>query len=385
MNPMDELRNAKPEYLETPTPATTRLRELNYAMAQQQTSTTRQKKFRPALGLGVIGAVAAGTAAAALVLSGGGAAPVKTPAPPLAGSSKPAVKVNGHEILLVAAENAEKQPKTAGKWWHTSSIGHHLSAVEGADYKILDRERSDLWTPLATGGDSFTETRKLAFGFPSKADEDAWKAAGSPATLTVKMPAVKGMGTKRGYEVSSQDGPAETGHSPLFQGDKVFWIGKNVTMKELLGLPGTPKALKAHLLRWYGGHDTESSSVPMTSDAWLFRVTTGLIADMPVSPQVRGAAFRMLSELKSVKVVPDVRTADGRTGTAVSINEDIKIKANAEADGSYDSRLIFDVATGTALQTDNVVVEPGGYQADLQPGDVSSLTTIATAGWTDRR
>ncbi|ACY95844.1 hypothetical protein Tcur_0239 [Thermomonospora curvata DSM 43183] len=95
--------------------------------------------------------------------------------------------------------------------------------------------------------------------------------------------------------------------APLVDGDKIFWLGRNVTMKNLRALPADPARLKAELLKWYRGHGTEAAGDPMSADVRLFTVTQGLILDMPITPKVRAAAFRMLAGLDSVKAAGPVR------------------------------------------------------------------------------
>ncbi|WP_326645318.1 hypothetical protein OG884_12815 [Streptosporangium sp. NBC_01755] len=115
-------------------------------------------------------------------------------------------------------------------------------------------------------------------------------------------------------------------------------------------------------------------------------VTVGLITDMPVTPQVRGAAFRMLADLETIEVVRDVVDAEGRTGSAVAIEERVRAKADAKGgEGILRNRLIFDEATGRALARDSVVVRPGGLQAGFAPGTVWHSQTILEAGWTDEK
>ncbi|GAA4225493.1 DNA-directed RNA polymerase specialized sigma24 family protein [Streptosporangium album] len=279
-----------------------------------------------------------------------------------------------------AAHGAARQPDTAGAYWHTVSVSRNLFTAADADYTVVNREQNEGWTPSATGGEQWSRTRSLGAEPATPEDEAAWKQAGSPAEIPVTVPG------KRGAKLtlSTEPGDAQDGHAPLVDGDKVFWLGRNVTMKDLRGLPSDPAGLKAWLLRSYEGHGTESSSDPMSSDAWLFAVTVGLFTDMPITPQVRGAAFQMLADLKTIKVVRDVTDAEGRTGTAVAIEERVKANATAKDDGGIlQTRLIFDETTGQALARESVVVRPGGLQAAFAPGTVWNSEAVLEAGWTD--
>ena len=374
MNSMEQLRAARPAHLDTPTDPGTRSRELDHAFSQPRRPTSR-RSFRPVWGLGLAGAVTAAAVVASGVLfdtgEGGTADPVV--APPVS------VSLDARTVLLAAATQAEAQQEKTGDWWRSTVVQRHMSPTrDEPSYHVYENSESTMWTPYAPGGEQVSSSRRLGFTFPTPEDEAAWKRAGSPSRVSVAAPkpVKKGAPGTASYEIDREPGKARTERSRLVDGDKVFWLGKNVTMRELQGLPGDPKRLKAWLLASYKGHSTESSSTPMASDAWLYQVTTGLIADMPVTPKVRGAAFRMLAELDSVRVVENVKDFEGRSGTAVTREE------KAGGGGVLRARLLFDRSTGRALQTDSVVVVPGGYQRNLPAGAVWNAVTIVSSGWT---
>lgn len=376
MNPIDELRAARPAHLgDTPIDERTRAAELSYAMSRPRSARRRRKNVRPVWGFSLVGAAAAATAVAVVVSGTGGTTP-RAPDVALATitSSTPKVKLPARDILLAAAAKAASQPDGRGAYWHTVSVQRSLFAAKGADYLVMDQQRNEGWTPSATGGDQWGSTKPLGARPATAADEEAWKQAGSPAKISVKVPGKLGP-----LALSTSPRKTSTSHSPLVDGDKVFWLGRNVTMKDLRGLPSDPAKLKAWLLRSYGGHSTESSSDPMSADTWLFTVSVGLITDMPVTPQVRGAAFRMLADLDTVDVIEDVTDAEGRQGTAVAIKERIK------GSGVLENRLIFDQATGRALANESVVVKPGGLQSAFEPGTVWNSQAVLEAGWTDSK
>ncbi|WP_188192519.1 CU044_5270 family protein [Nonomuraea sp. SYSU D8015] len=383
MNPIDELRAARPAHLgDRPVDARTRAAELSHAMSQPR-QPRRRRIVRPMWGLGLAGAAAAATAAV-VVMAGNGVAP--TPRAPDAGAdpavatspytSPPKVKLSARDVLLAAAEKADRQPETTADYWHTATVTRTVFTAAEGGYRVATADRHEMWTPSATGGEQWSRSRSLGAWPATEADRKAWEAAGSPAEVGVRVP---GKGKGVAMRVPMAPGKVHTSRSPLVDGDKVFWLGRNVTMKELRELPDDPDELKKWLLRSYEGHDTESSSTPMASDVWLFKVSAGLITDMPVTPQVRGAAFRMLAELDTVEVAGDVTDAEGRNGTAVSVEEPVKGGAVLE------NRLIFNEATGQALANEHVVVKPGGMQAGLEPGTVLSSTAVLESGWTDDR
>jgi hypothetical protein len=153
-------------------------------------------------------------------------------------------------------------------------------------------------------------------------------------------------------------------------------------MRELLALPGDPTALKTWLLANYSGHSTESASDPMPADVWLFQVARTLLMGLPVKPAVRAATYRMLSTLKSIKVIASVTAPDGRTGTAITMT------TNTKGGGVLQDRLIVQPLTGRAVAQETVVVKPDtakgfGSTASFRPGTVMNYTTYRYAGWTN--
>ncbi|MEV6157238.1 CU044_5270 family protein [Nonomuraea sp. NPDC052129] len=375
MNPIDELRAARPAHLgDAPVDTRTRTRELSNAMSKPRSARLpRRGAARPLWSFGLVGAAAVtAVAVVAVAVSGSGGTPPRAPEPAPASTST--VRLSARDILLAAAEKADRQPAGTGAYWHTVSVRRTLFPAVGAGYLVMDRQRSEGWTPRATGGDQWGSAKPLGARPATAADEQAWKRAGSPAEIQVSVP-----GKSRPMTLSTTPGRTQTGHSPLTDGDKVFWLGRNVTMKDLLGLPSDSAELKAWLLRSYDGHDTESADEPMPADMWLFDVSVGLITDMPVTPQVRGAAFRMLAGLDTVDVIEGVTDAEGRQGSAVAIEEHTK------GSGVVERRLIFDQATGRALGNESVVVKPGGRQTALPAGTVWSSQAVLEAGWTDHK
>ncbi|WP_436760951.1 CU044_5270 family protein [Streptosporangium sp. V21-05] len=412
MNPVDQLRAARPEHLgDTPVDPRTRAAELSRAMAWPRRAPAGRRTARPGwgLGLGLAGAAAAVTAVAVTVSATGGTVPdvssiqadpgrtifnpsTSGPSASIPSTSSPSAsapqagqaELSSRSVLLAAAHGAARQPDTTGAYWHTASVTRNLSEAADGDYTVVERTRNEAWTPSATGEDRWDRTWSLGAQLASPEDEAAWRRAGSPSKIKIEVPGKQG-GRLGGYVLSTEPGEAKDSHAPLLGGDKVFWLGRNVTMKDLRGLPDDPDDLKTWLLRSYRGMSTEAD-IPMASDAWLFSVAVGLVTEMPITPKVRGAAFRMLADLKTIKVARGVTDAEGRTGSAVSIEERARAKANVKgADGVLRNRLIFDEATGGALATESVVVKPGGLQAGFEPGTVWHSQTVLEAGWTDEK
>ncbi|MEU4698668.1 CU044_5270 family protein [Nonomuraea dietziae] len=374
MNPIDELRAARPAHLgDGPVDEETRRAELAHAMAQGRPA-RRRRNLRPVWGLSLAGAAAAVTAFAVLTAGTGGGTAPRAPSQaltqPEAGET---VKLSAQEVLLVAATRAEREPATTGRFWHTESVDRMLF-VASAGYVMAQEQRIRTWV---TAGEQWSEMRTLAAEPATDEDRARWEAAGSPKEVEIPVPGKKG-GMRL---VTTEAGKPHTGHH---KSRYAYWLGRNVTLADLASLPEDEAGLKAWLLEHYEGKDTEGDR-PMGEDAWLFRVSAGLITDMPVSAKVRGAAFRMLAALPSVTSVGTVTDSQGRKGTAVSIDTDVKVNNADTSRGVVRDRLIIDEESGRALGRESVVVRPGGLWAGLAPGTVSSSSAVVEAGWSDTR
>ncbi|MBO2449139.1 CU044_5270 family protein [Actinomadura barringtoniae] len=386
---------ARPDELDpgVPVDAATRERELTRAMAGAPRAAgaaglvrgpARRRRVGPAWGmsLGLLGAAAAVAVGVATTSGGGdGSGHGKRPVPPSAGGEIQAQPMSARTVLLSAATSAEKQSNAVGgAFWHQTTVQRDYSPVgkgPGA-YVIVSTQRAEGWAPATTGPKArqWSRQQNLGSGPATAKDKAAWARAGSPSKFEVSFPSSPKGGKLKNATLNAAPGKVEISSSALPDGDKIFWLGRNVTMKDLRGLPTTPKQLKASLLKWYGGHDTESDSIPMASDDWLQRVAGGMITDMPITPQVRAAAFRMLAGLDSVKAVGPVKDAEGRTGTAL-------VSVEKTRNGVLEHRLIIDEAKGVALGSEVVILKPGGVNALLPAGTRLQSTSIVGTDWTD--
>ncbi|WP_283136732.1 CU044_5270 family protein [Rhizohabitans arisaemae] len=371
MNPIEELRRARPAHLgETTVDERTRSAELGYAMAQpREAGRARRTMIRPAWGLGLAGAAAAVTAIALLV-SGTGTAPRApavaqgTPSP----VASPKLVLSARQVLLAAATTTAREPAGQGAYWQT--VVFHSGVSQAKGYTVTTGRRVESWVPAKPGAQAWERSQELGAKPTTPDDEKAWRAAGSPTKITISE------GGKP-FEVPTAAGKVETRRWPLPDGDKVYWLGRNVSMKDLRGLPAEPDALKRWLLSSYKGTATETNE-PMGRDEWLFSVAANIVIEMPVTPDVRAATFRMLSELPSIKSLGEVTDAEGRTGPAVGL------EITTRDDGPMLHRLIIDAETGRGLASDVVVVSPDFSAAPgLTPGSIRFSTVVKEAGWTD--
>jgi hypothetical protein len=356
---MDRLAAARPEHLDPAAPVDEAVRGAELARVMAVPRQSRRARPRRVLwGAGLIGAATAAAVVAAVGLTGPAEAPARHAVTP--------VTLDARTVLLSAADRAYKEPAQVGAYYHTETL---TSADVRTDhrYTVAQRGRSETWTPRGAGRSQWWRTQSLGAAPKTPADRAAWQQDGSPQQVRAVISKRAGTGA---LLVPMRPGSVRTEHHRLVDGDKVFWLGRNVTMKELLALPDTPEALKAWLLRSYTGHDTESSA-RMSQDLWLFRTSAGLITDMPVTAKVRGAAFRMLAGLRSVTSAGRISDSQGRPGVGITVTE---------SRGVTEHRLIIDPVSGRALGDETIAIKPLN---GLPAGSVISSTAVLKAGWTD--
>jgi hypothetical protein len=370
------LREARPAELNPDAPVDPRVREAELARAMVAAPaadrTPARRRRRPLWAAGGASAVAAGALVAgafvAFVPSGGDG-------PEPGGSTRP---LDARTVLLAAAEKADGRADAgSGAYWHTVSIASHTYTVKdgAARYTVTVRDRQETWTPGEPGGVMYSRHRDLGATPATAADAAAWRRAGSPDTVQVGQPIAPGSGIVKPRRVRfAPSAPSPLSASRLDGGGEVYWLGRNVTVRDLRALPSDPKRLRTWLLRWYKGHDTESGR-PMGADEWLYRVARGMVLSMPVRPEVRAAGFRMLAELPSVTSVGAVTDGQGRPGNAIAMDD--------RTDGGViRDQLIIDLGTGTALASGIIMVKPAPG-TDVPAGRTMSSEVVLTAGWTN--
>ncbi|GII53566.1 hypothetical protein Pth03_19550 [Planotetraspora thailandica] len=375
MNPMDQLRAARPAHLDTPVDEGTRAAELTHAMAQfrpQKPARTR-KIAKPVWGLGLAGVAAATAVAVGVTATGGGTPSPSSPAVAAPQGGKPAAQLSAKQLLLVAAESSLKAQQGSGAYWYIESTGGNAQQVgTKVHYTVNSLGRSQTWIARSPKQDSWWVSQNLGTK-PAPGSEAAWKQDGSPTKWTVTVTKNGGQGSL----IVEAKGGKPFGNT-INVGDKVADLaGKNVSFAELQNLPTTAAALKARLLKGYTGNSTEAD-VPQDKDAWLFQVTSGLLSDMPVKPAVRAAAYQVLAGLDDVRSLGEVTDTLGRKGQGIG-------RAESWPNGQYERQLIIDPQTGLLLTDQIVAVHAGGNWAGAKPGTVVNWNSIVKAEWTDQK
>jgi hypothetical protein len=122
--------------------------------------------------------------------------------------------------------------------------------------------------------------------------------------------------------------------------------GAPLTYAQIRALPTDPDELKAYLIK-LDAAGRDGTWTPDQIAKWrvemLFTQSWTLLSQLPVSPAVRAATYRMLAGLPGLTVTEKVRDAKGRTGAGISY-------AYRNADGSsVETRLVIDPDSGSLL------------------------------------
>ncbi|WP_262281678.1 CU044_5270 family protein [Micromonospora sp. MA102] len=274
----------------------------------ESTTRTARRPVRPLVLAGALPAVALAAAGAILLNNASGPrAPLVQPA-----VSSPApvdVPADAGGLLLVAAEQSESAPAAAGRYWV-------VRAEHGEGTRRVQDER---WLAAAPDLPSAAYVRD--------ADGGSW--------------------TSRPMQ----------GHTAE---NNFLLAGTPRSARELATLPTTPAKLKDKLLAWYA--DTGATE---GRDQFLFYSGAALVLDLPVSPQVRAAAYRMLAAMPWVTSLGRVTDQLGRPGVAVTVTRQGDF-------GKAQTRLIIDPTTGQALAQETWVAD-----------SPASWTAVIAARWSD--
>ncbi|MFC7550247.1 CU044_5270 family protein [Plantactinospora sp. GCM10030261] len=239
------------------------------AIAPAASATARRRAWSmlrwPAVGTGVV----AVTAGVALVVGGGGT-PSPTPTAPTVaepGATSTAPQT-ARQFLLAAAEAAEREPATSGRYWHVQWI---LDQKDAPSRRLVD-----IW-------------------HATRPSDDTWFG-----------------------ELEYRDGKAAGATTFARQESWGFGAEREISLAELRALPADPTALRARLDRKATSLGSDLNSLnPDGLDGYAFEAIIGLLARSPATPGQRAAGYRLLAGLPNVDVNGTAADGLGRTGTVI--------------------------------------------------------------------
>ncbi|MFC4912435.1 hypothetical protein [Actinomadura gamaensis] len=340
-----------------------------------------------------VGLLAAGTAAAAVIVaSGQGDAPSGHGPGHGAGSAPDA---SGHEAFMQVAAKAELLP--TGRYWYSDQI-------QGQSY--MQRPKTGTYAIIGAHSETFQFTgadKKYGSAFlgrdlparPATADDiPAWKRAGSPTSFRVWSN--DHYYVYKAKATAWQDDPAGQGGGGTFTGPP-----GTLTPQQIAALPTDPDALAKLFFHperpgWGGKIAEEKRKAGKVyrpagpRDKLL--ITGDALKDMPLPPKVRAGLMRALAKEPGIRTLDGAVDPLGRKGVALTIDPRTatitgEYGAPKEEQGTYTARdeLVFDPATGDLLSDQLVLVQPGGPYAARKPGSVINYWILRKAGWTDTK
>jgi len=308
---------------------------------------------------GLAGAVPVVAAAVALALAS--AQPAVTTPPPGQNHAKART---AHQLLAAAATNA-LEAETTGRYFVTKTETGYVFSARG--YEVLGRRYTEHWHPLSSQDRPFGMSQHLGAAPFGPGSEAAWRADGSPTEWTIpgdgknpdatKVTAAAGPRTTRGGVaiVHTDNGPTAVTAGFLL-------AGQILSAETMAALPTNAAGLRAWLIERY-----HAEPDPLMNDRdRLIYDALQLIAQIPVTTQVRSAAYQMLAELDTATLVTAATDQRGRTGSAVTFP--VKYE-----DGVTSLRVIFNENSGDLLSIEQLTAG----------GKLRGYTLMVSYGWTD--
>ncbi|MFD8865624.1 CU044_5270 family protein [Streptomyces sp. NPDC059590] len=288
---------------------------------------------------------------------------------------------NGRLALLNVANRVESKA-AEGAYWQTTTRSGWIGVVAAPEsesvFAVVSSETQQwshgvrpgtqsLWV---SGIDDSTEPR-------TERDTARWRAAGSPKDVTLAETGSRS-GGKLGLRIESGSEKRPT-VTRINQGDKIAAVGAdNVTYADLRKLPADTAKLKEYL---EGLYEEDRGSEISGRTEWMWRQAAGLIT-LPVRPEVRAAAYRVIAGLPGIRSLGEVTDPLGRKGVGFAL------PATERPDyGTARSELIVDPATGALLSDQEVLTKPNAKAAEagLTAGTVVNYTATVKSEWTDRQ
>ncbi|MDN3356710.1 CU044_5270 family protein [Actinomadura sp. DC4] len=371
---IEQLAEARPDHLDGTgqVDRSTRTSELNRAFAQPRTARRRRR------GRLVLPLVAVGAAGAVLIA-------VSDTRPARTGHNAPSPRALSG--ILLAAHNAEALP--TGKYWFADEVlaDSYVVKAKTGDYAVSAFGSEDFrWTASTVGGGDGGASRDLPFRPVSAADAAAWRRAGSPATLRVRV--------DDHYDtLRSVTGRWTTWKSKLLGGTSDSSGGRfqlGLTVEQLEKLPTDQEKLATLLFqskRLFGKRLMSSGESASTKWAPLDQLNlVRALLSGPLPPRTQAALMRVLKARPGIREIGGVTDPLGRKGVALAVEFPAEIRGSSEK-MPWGSRLqlVFDVETGKYLGYQEILTRPGDRYASTKPGFVIRYDVTSESGWTNTR
>lgn len=301
---------------------------------------------------------------------------------------------SGREVLLTAARtaaNAAAQPAPERYYVTPGVVGNFVRVgPPGNRYLVLEVVNKQYWAATNPRDGSPDMSQAVDVQAASPADEAAWKRDGSPRVWqdvgqeTGLADPVASDGWLRPLSASSGKLTAMDagyGLQPFLVGDQAF------SLQQLQALPADPAKLKTLLLTGNDGGDAAT---------YLFQ-TVPAVLEMPVTPAVRSALYKLLAAMPGVQSLGTVTDVAGRQGVAVAYTagysncgEQLELKSSAGQIRALFSTctiqqiLIINPDDGMPLAEELRYTQLPAGQHWSAPDNLFSYETFGTPYWTNQ-
>ncbi|WP_214318441.1 CU044_5270 family protein [Nonomuraea sediminis] len=369
---MNELHLLRGVYDDPPPPSEEAAAAARGRMLSQDD--TARPRSRRAWRLPLGGLVAAATAAA---VAAGMTLATDDPTRPRTGVEATPDALSPRGMMLAAASQAGLQQQ--GRYWYTHQRTGFAALALGGTGGYVVEERSEFfrWTGRTRGdGESFYG-RDLAGKLQTRADVDAWRAAGSPPSWTVRS-----SGVTRTVRTKSDAWKVD---NPNDQGGGTFSIGGVglFSYQELQDFPTDPEELRKLLCEGSVKLDEGRTGAPRHCDGPkdVLDQVFFVLADTPVPPKVRAGLMRLITDYPGVQRLGIVKDPLGRTAVGLAAPYE-----SADGRGRIQGQVFFDQRTGKALGSRDIQLEQGPNSEKWQvPGRMLDYWLILDSGWNDTR
>ncbi|NUW35527.1 CU044_5270 family protein [Nonomuraea sp. SMC257] len=265
--------------------------------------------------------------------------------------------VSARTVLLAAANRIETTGAATGRYWH--SVGQSMATggegrgPAGTTPKTFTYRATcthEVWMAKSEREPSWLLVTAQS-GVPLKAaDEEIWRHQGAYRLGACDGPGVPGVGgvvPRAPFAVRLDDRRAAELSYP-----QVASI--HVTTKEVMALPADPVRIKEVLQGWArrAGYQAD--------EEFLCTGATSLLSQLPTTPRVRAALYRMLAGFPGVRNIGTITDPLGRVGRGIEL--------------SPARRLVIEESSGRLLAVQE--------RSPDHPGTVTAWTAVTASGWT---
>lgn len=247
-------------------------------------------------------------------------------------------------VLMSAATKVEKTPAAQGTYWSVvQQEGGDL--IAGGDLKDYV-EQIGIWD-AGPGKHAWIASRDLLRRVIGPAP------AGAPVATSTDTP-------KAGTGTGAVQMPTPWTKVRV-RGGEAFRLAAWEGMKpvDTRRLPAEPEPLRQYLLR-----ELRRTDPSIDRAEWMLSHVQR-IGSAPVSPEVLGAAYRMLATEPGLQVMGTVTDPLGRRGTAI---------VHRSPSGAFDQRLVIDPTTGRVLAK---------VETQVKPEHITHYEAVISFGWTN--